>query len=174
MSDNKNLTGVERSFAADDLIVSKTDKTGRITYANEVFIRLSGYQENELLGQPHSLIRHPEMPRAVFKLLWDTIESGSEIFAYVVNRARNGDHYWVFAHVTPNLDERGAIVGYHSSRRVAPPAAISKIQPVYQALLAEERRHADRKAGLAASVAMLHQMVAASGFDGYDRFVLSL
>lgn len=174
MSDTLILTGVQRSFPADELIVTKTDKKGIITYANDVFIEISGYRESELLGQPHSLIRHPEMPRAVFKILWETIESGSEIFAYVVNRAKNGDHYWVFAHVTPNTDDSGTIMGYHSSRRVALPGAVAKIQPVYQRLLAEERRHADRKAGLAASAAMLRDMVGASGFDGYDRFVLSL
>ena len=98
-----NLTGVERTFGEDEIIVSKTDLTGRITYANDVFLRISGYAEAEVLGQPHSIIRHPGTPRAVFSLLWRTIESGREIFAYVVNRAKNGDHYWVLAHVTPTF-----------------------------------------------------------------------
>ena len=174
MTGEKNLTGVQRTFATDEMIVTKTDTTGRITYANDVFIKISGYQEDELLGQPHSMIRHPEMPRAVFKLLWDTIGAGSEIFAYVVNRAKNGDHYWVFAHVTPNIDAGGTIIGYHSSRRVARPAAVAKVQPLYQRLLAEERKHVDRKAGLAASSALMLETVRQSGFDAYDRFILSL
>jgi PAS domain S-box-containing protein len=103
MSKAVHLTGVERTFVENEIIVSKTDLKGRITYANDVFIKLAGFTETELLGQPHSIIRHPEMPRCVFKLLWDTIAEGGEIFAYVVNRSKNGDHYWVFAHVTPTV-----------------------------------------------------------------------
>jgi PAS domain S-box len=102
-----NLTGVERTFGTDEIIVSKTDPKGRIIYANEVFLRLAGYAESEIIGQPHSIIRHPDMPRCVFKLLWDTVQSGNEIFAYVVNRSKNGDHYWVLAHVTPTFDGQG-------------------------------------------------------------------
>ena len=99
-----HLTGVERFFDKDEIIVSKTDLKGRMTYCNDVFLRIAGYTEQELLGQPHSIIRHPDMPRCVFKLLWDTIGAGKEIFAYVINRAKNGDHYWVLAHVTPSRD----------------------------------------------------------------------
>ena len=100
-------TGVERFFPEDEVIVSKTDFKGRITYANETFLNIAGFTEDEILGQPHSIIRHPDMPRCVFKLLWDTIKARSEIFAYVLNMAKNGDHYWVFAHVTPTFDASG-------------------------------------------------------------------
>ena len=86
-------TGVERFFDDDDIIVSKTDLKGKITYANRVFSQVSGYTEPELIGQPHNLIRHPDMPRCVFKLLWDTVQDGREIFAYVVNLCKGGDHY---------------------------------------------------------------------------------
>lgn len=113
-----HVTGVEKSFGKDEIIVSKTDLKGRITYVNRVFMSVAGYEEDELLGEPHSLIRHPDMPRCVFKLLWDTIQAKNEIFAYVINRCKNGDHYWVHAHVTPNFDAQGAVVGYHSNRRV--------------------------------------------------------
>jgi PAS domain S-box-containing protein len=78
-----NPSGRETFFPASDVIVSKTDLKGRITYANGLFCRMAGYRETELLGQPHSIIRHPDMPRSVFKLLWDTIEARSEIFAFV-------------------------------------------------------------------------------------------
>jgi PAS domain S-box-containing protein len=74
-------SGVERTFGEDEIIVSKTDVKGRITYANQVFLRVAGYTERELLGQPHNIIRHPDMPRCVFKLLWDTLEAKREIFA---------------------------------------------------------------------------------------------
>jgi PAS domain S-box-containing protein len=168
-----SLTGVERTFRDDEIIVSKTDLKGRMTYCNDVFLRLASYSEAELIGQPHSLIRHPHMPRCVFKLLWDTIAEGKEIFAYVVNRSRNGDHYWVFAHVTPDLDEQGAIVGYHSNRRTAESKARAVIEPLYAALLAEEGRHGDRKAGLTASTQMLLNVLGEKGVS-YDQFVLSL
>ena len=115
-------TGVERRFAEDEVIVSKTDLRGHITYANEVFVRVSGFREDELLGAPHSIVRHPDMPRCVVQLLWDRIAAWHEVFAYVLNMSKNGDHYWVHAHVTPTFDEQGKIVGYHSNRRV-PDAA---------------------------------------------------
>lgn len=162
------LTGTESHFAPDEIIVSKTDPRGIITYANEVFIRVSGYSEEELLGAPHSIIRHPDMPRAVFKLLWDTIQAGHEIFAYVVNRAKNGNHYWVLAHVTPTFGKGGAIVGYHSNRRVPARPALAKIIPLYGQLLAEERRH-----GMAGSTRLLHDLLAKLG-STYDAFVWSL
>ena len=166
-------TGIERRFGDDEIIVSKTDTTGRITYANRVFQRVSGYAEAELLGQPHSIIRHPDMPRCVFKLLWDTIAAGSEVFAYVVNMAKGGDHYWVLAHVTPTFDAAGAIVGYHSSRRTAGRRAIEAVVPLYAALRAAEAAPASRKDGLAAGAAALDEALRARAV-AYDEFVLSL
>lgn len=168
-----HLTGVERTFGADEIIVSKTDPRGRIIYANEVFLRVAGYREADILGQPHSLIRHPAMPRCVFKLLWDTIGSGKEIFAYVINRARNGDHYWVFAHVTPTFDKSGTIVSYHSNRRAPRRDAVAKAEGLYAELLAEENRHADRKAGMDASTRLLLSKLQSLGVP-YDEFVFAL
>jgi PAS domain S-box-containing protein len=88
---------VERPVPEDKFLVSKTDPRGIITYANEVFIEVSGYTEEELIGKPHNIIRHPDMPRTVFKLLWDTIKSGREFWGYVKNMAKDGSYYWVFA-----------------------------------------------------------------------------
>ena len=120
-------TGLETLLGEEELIVSKTDLKGRITYANDVFIRMAKYSHTELMGAPHSIIRHPEMPRCVFKLLWDTLQSRQEVFAYVVNLAKDGSHYWVFAHVTPTFDEGGSVIGYHSNRRKPDPAQIERI-----------------------------------------------
>lgn len=174
MAKDLSLTGVERFFDDDEIIVSKTDLKGHITYANRVFLRLAGYTEQEILGQPHSIIRHPEMPRCIFKLLWDTIQSGEEIFAYVVNRSGNGDHYWVLAHVTPSFDASGNIIGYHSNRRVAERSVLDGvIIPLYKSLLEEENRHDDRKAGLEASSAMLGDLLKEKGME-YDELIFSL
>lgn len=166
-------TGVERFFGDEEIIVSKTDLKGIITYANQVFLRVSGYEEEQLLGRPHNIIRHPDMPRCVFKLLWDTLARREEVFAYVVNLAHNGDHYWVFAHVTPSIDRRGDVVGYHSSRRVPQRDAVAKARALYAALLEEERRHGDRRAGMAAGEQLLTRQLAQAGMP-YEEFVFTL
>jgi PAS domain S-box-containing protein len=169
----RSLTGVERTFPEDEIIVSKTDVQGRLTYVNDVFLSVSGYSEPEVMGQPHSIIRHPDMPRAVFKLLWDTIASGQEIFAYVNNRASNGDYYWVLAHITPTFGPDGSIVGYHSNRRSPRREALAKIQPLYRRLLDIERGAADRKIGLDASMRALTDILATEG-KSYGEFIFGL
>lgn len=167
-------TGLERPWGDEELIVTKTDTQGKITYANNVFLRLAILTEKEALGQPHNIIRHPEMPRCVFKLLWDTLEAGREIFAYVNNMAMNGDHYWVFAHVTPSFDPATKqVVGYHSNRRKPIPQKLEIIKPVYQALLREEQNHASPKEAVAASTQMLLKVLQDKGVD-YDKFILTL
>ncbi len=166
-------TGREIVFGDDEIIVSKTDLRGIITYTNDVFIRVSGYTEQELLGQPHNLIRHPEMPRCVFKLLWDTIQGGKEIFAYVLNLNKRGEGYWVFAHVTPSYDLHGRTVGYHSNRRMPYPDAMPKVRALYTTLLNEEKRHANPKEAAAAGLALVQAQLAAAGVD-YSQYVFSL
>jgi PAS domain S-box-containing protein len=166
-------SGHERFFGLEEIIVSKTDRQGRIMYANDVFLRVSGYEEEDLRGAPHSIIRHPDMPRAVFKLLWDSVESGVEIFAYVNNLARSGEHYWVLAHVTPSFSNDGQIVGFHSNRRCPERSAIEKIAPIYDELRDIERSFTDRKDGLVASAARLEGMLAAAGMS-YHEWVWTL
>ncbi len=174
MARDTSLTGVERFFEDDEIIVSKTDLKGHVTYANRVFLRLADYTEQEIMGQPHSIIRHPEMPRCIFQLLWDTLESGKEIFAYVINRSKNGDHYWVLAHVTPSYDGSGNISGYHSSRRVPDRAVLDDtIIPLYKSLLEEENRHQDRKIGLQSSFDAVLNLLKEKGME-YDELVFSL
>lgn len=166
-------TGVERTFAESKFIVSKTDTRGRITYANPLFRDVAGYTEAELLGKPHSLIRHPDMPMAVFKLLWDRVEAGEEVFAYVVNLAKNGDHYWVLAHVTPTFGPDGDIVGYHSNRRLPTRSAIDTAASLYADLRAEELRHASKREGLEASTDLLHKTLTDLG-STYDALFWKL
>lgn len=170
---NQAPTGREVFFNEDDIIVSKTDTKGRITYTNEVFRQVSGYDEEELLGKPHNIIRHPDMPRAIFQFFWDTLSAGNEIFAYVVNLCKNGDHYWVFAHVTPSYDSRGNICGYHSSRRVPSKIAVDAIIPIYELLSNEEAKHENRREGIKASTTMLQAYLEQNKVQ-YDEFVFSL
>lgn len=167
-------SGKEIFFDRGDLIVSKTDLKGRITYANQTFLDIAGYTEEEILGQPHSVIRHPDMPRCVFKLLWDVLGAGDEIFAYVVNMAKNGDHYWVLAHATPSFDDRGEIVGYHSARRVPDMGVVNDvIIPLYRQLLQIEQSVPNSKDGMAKSFQAVLDLLAENKVD-YDQFVASL
>jgi len=174
MKRDVSLTGKEVFFEDDEIIVSKTNLKGHITYCNDVFLSIAGYTEMEVLGQPHSLIRHSGMPRAVFKLLWDTLQSGHEIFAYVVNRTKAGDEYWVLAHVTPSRNGGGEIVGYHSNRRVPDRQILEqKIMPLYGALLAEENKHSNRKVGMNAAFDLLVETLDEAGL-AYDEFIATL
>lgn len=166
-------TGVECPFDAEELIVTKTNLQGHITYANDVFLRLSKYPLEQVIGAPHSLIRHPDMPRCIFKLLWDTIQAKREMFAYVVNMASNGDHYWVFAHVTPTLDAGQNIVGFHSNRRKPSKPQAEAIASLYAALRGEESRHDNRKDGMARGYELLARKLQERGLS-YDEFVFSV
>lgn len=167
-------SGNERFFDKDDLIVSKTDLKGHITYANDIFLEVAGYSAEEVIGQPHNMIRHPDMPRCVFKLLWDTIQTGTEIFAYVINMAKNGDYYWVLAHVTPSYDAGGEIIGYHSTRRVPNPDTIGNtIVPLYRDLKAIEDAPENRKDGMNAAFDKLVEILNEKE-TRYDEFVATL
>jgi PAS domain S-box-containing protein len=174
MANHVSPSGRETFFSASELIVSKTDLKGRLTYANGVFRRIAGYRESELIGQPHSIIRHPDMPRSVFRLLWETIEDRREIFAYVKNMARNGDHYWVFAHVTPSFDARGEMIGYHSNRRVPGRKVLeTAIMPLYAEVLKIERSHVNGKEAVAAGYKALTDFVASQKV-AYEELIFSL
>lgn len=167
-------SGQEVFFDKNDLIVSKTNLKGHLTYMNDVFLDIAGYKESEVIGKPHNVIRHPDMPRCVFKLLWDKVQSGSEVFAYVVNATKNGDYYWVVAHVTPSYGADGKIVGYHSTRRVPNPKTISDvIIPLYKELGAIEQGHRSSKDGLAASYQKLLDILEEKELE-YEEFVADL
>ncbi len=158
----------ELKFEQNEIIVSKTDIKGNITYGNDLFLRLAGYSEKELLGAPHNIIRHSDMPKIVFKLLWDTIQLGKEVNAYVINKAKNGDFYWVFANVTPSRDHKGNIIGYFSVRRKPSQKAIDIVKPLYKQLLS-----AENSSGIQASQKIFNDLIANNG-GHYDEFVLSL
>lgn len=163
----------ESYFGRDEIIVSKTDPKGRITYANDVFCRVSEMPTKDLIGEPHSLIRHPDMPRTVFKLLWQTLEKGDEIFAYVKNMSKSGKFYWVFAHVTPGYDSKGNVRGYHSNRRRPNPKAVAEIEKLYTQILKKEKSYANAKDGLEAGYRLLVETLELAG-KSYSEFVWAL
>jgi len=155
-----------------DFIVSKTDLTGRITYGNEIFIEFSGYGERELLGSQHNIIRHPDTPRAVFKLLWDYLAEDREIFAFVKNMSKDGGFYWVFTHVAPMKDHNKQKIGYTSVRRMPNPKAIPIVEDVYRAMREEERRAGARDA-VEASGKLLGNLLKDKGVN-YEEFINAL
>lgn len=160
----------------NDFIVTKTDKSGKITYANPIFIEFSGFSESELLGKQHNIVRHPDMPRSVFSLLWNTIKSGEEFFGYVKNRSKDGSYYWVNATVTPSYSTdngHGAeIIGYFSVRRKPDKTKLADIQDLYRDMLAAEKRENHRDAILAGSE-VLNNALKLSG-KHYHEFILTL
>ena len=136
---NHPVTGREYPFPAGESLVSTTDTKGRITYCNPAFIAVSGYAREELLGQPHNLIRHPDMPAEAFRDMWETITGGQPWSGLVVNRRKNGDHYWVTANVTPLL-ENGVVTGYMSVRTCPGRAEVEAAQALYATMRAEAER----------------------------------
>jgi PAS domain S-box-containing protein len=162
----------ERVMREDDFLVSKTDLKGRITYGNRIFIEYSGYSEEELLGRQHNIVRHPDMPRGVFKFMWDTLEARQECFALVKNRSKDGGFYWVFANVTPSFGADGRVDGYFSVRRKPSASGIATVSGLYRQMLQEEQR-VGPKAACAASLAILHAALAQHGVS-YESFILSI
>lgn len=154
----------EREFRLEELFFSTTDRQGRILSGNEVFARISGYSYAELIGQPHNIIRHPDMPRAVFKLLWDYLLADKSITAYVKNRAKDGSYYWVVAMVVP-------VAGGFLSVRFKPSSEFFPlVQAVYKQLLATENAQPG-KAGMEAAGAQLGDILATKGLPSYDAFM---
>ena len=131
------VTDRETAFPIGELIVSQTDRAGIITMCNEAFVRMSGFSEHDLLGEPHSILRHPQMPRAAFADLWDTVGRGERWTGYVKNLRKDGGFYWVYATVIPKL-RAGQIVGYTSVRRQPSRARVEAAAALYRSMMAAQ------------------------------------
>jgi len=159
---------MERVLKEDDFIVSNTDLKGKIIYCNQIFMDMAEFSEEELLGKPHNIIRHEDMPKVVFKYLWEEIKAKREVFAFVINKTKNGNFYWVFANVTATLDEKGNIVSYYSVRRKPNPEAIKVIHPLYLEMI-----QAEKKGGVDASFKILSELLESKGVS-YAELIISL
>ncbi|MBN2250100.1 MAG: PAS domain-containing protein [Campylobacterales bacterium] len=120
------------------LIVSSTDLKGIITYANRKFCEIAGYSRGELVGKNHNIVRHPDMPKAAFQELWDTLKSGKEWTGVVKNLRKDGKYYWVYSHITP-IEKDGQVIGYTAARRPASQTEINEVIPIYKDLLEKEK-----------------------------------
>ncbi|MBV1789816.1 methyl-accepting chemotaxis protein [Marinobacterium sp. D7] len=127
---NKPVTKKERTFTEEQKLISTTDTKGLITYCNQAFIDISGYSKEELIGQPHNIVRHPDMPAAAFDVLWNHLKAGKPWMGLVKNRCKNGDFYWVNAYVTP-ITENGRTVGFESVRVCPKREDVARAERVY-------------------------------------------
>ena len=122
-------------------IISETDAKGKITYCNDYFMEVSGYNAEELIGKAHNIVRHPDMPKVVFKLLWETISKGKNINAVVKNLAKDGRYYWIFTEFESDKDmATGEIMGYHADRKSISPHVLEIIAELYAELLKIEQK----------------------------------
>ena len=158
----------ERQVSADAFLVSKTDTKGKITYCNIPFAQIVGAQCSELIGKPHNIVRHPDMPRIIFKILWEHVKNKKEVFAYVKNKSFDGSFYWVFANVTASLDQNGNTIGYYSVRRKPNPKALEIIIPLYKQLL-----EAEKSGGIEASSRLLESVLKEKN-KSYDELMNDL
>ncbi len=149
-------------------ILSTTDLKGVITNVNDYFVEVCQYSAEELIGSPHNIVRHPDMPKAIFYLMWEYIQNGKNITAVVKNLAKNGDHYWVITDFEIRRDLDGKINRYMAFRQAAPRKIINTIEPLYQKLL-----HIEQMDGMQASVDYLLNYVAEQGLD-YNGYIAKL
>ena len=171
---NKNITPTsqERLMRENDFIVSKTDLSGRITYGNRIFQEFAGYSEEELLGEQHNIIRHPDMPRAAFALAWDLIKAEKEFFGFVKNMASDGSFYWVFTHITPSYNRHGKVIGYLSVRRKPNASVLPTVSGLYKQMVDIER-NAGPKDAVEASTKFLLNFLDEKKVS-YEELVISL
>jgi len=139
-------TDVEHEVKNIDLIVSKSDEKGNITYVNPIFIKISGYSQASLLEKPHAILRHPDMPKVIFKYLWENIQQGKDIVAYVKNLCADGGYYWVLATVKMAKNPDGSFRNYMSTRRKITESAKNTIKKLYENLLLIEKNEGEMAA----------------------------
>ncbi len=151
-------TDAEQEVRSIDIIVSKGNGAGDITYANPIFFKMAGYAQSELIDQPHSIIRHPDMPKIVFKYLWDKLKEGSDVHTFVKNLSKDGSFYWVYTHVRVAKNPDGSFRNYVSTRKTMSPTARATIEPLYIKL-----KEAEIGNNIDASVIILEDFLAQNG-----------
>ena len=168
----KTITNKEKVLSDNDFIVSKTDPKGYITYCNRIFVEMAGWSRFELIGANHNIIRHPDMPKLAFKILWDLIQNKKEFFGFVKNLRKDGGFYWVFAYITPDLDLNKNIIGYTSFRKKPSRRGVETMSEIYKKLV-----EAEKNGGISASYELLKELLDANDenvIEKYQRLVFDL
>jgi len=152
-------------FSKKKFIVSKTDTKGNILFINKNFCEISGYTEQELIGLPHNVLRHPDMPRSIFFLVWNSLLAGREVSGVVKNLAKSGEYYWVIADFSVKRDSYGQIESFTSFRRSAPNQVIEEMEELYETMINIEKKH-----GIEGSLSYLESFLEERGMS-YDEFL---
>ncbi|MGD9969793.1 MAG: PAS domain-containing protein [Sulfuricurvum sp.] len=150
-------------------ILSETDAKGVITQANDYFIELSAYTKEELLGAPHNIVRHPDMPKTVFKILWDNLKAGNKYKAIVKNRRKDGKYYWVYSEYEPIFEKNRVIRGYRSRRWPVPKKTVEDVEMIYKKILELEETKSQQEAEMFLEL-KLHN----DGYHNYAEFIEDL
>lgn len=160
----------ERVFGAERMLISKTDTSGVLTYASADFADAVGFTPAELIGRPHSILQHPDLPVCISALMWETVQEGQEFLNFAKLLAKDGGYVWVLAQHSPSFDAVGRQVGYHTVRRMPERASVAVIDGIYRELLEIEAAASGPAEATEASLARLRALEAAGGHD-YDSFV---
>jgi PAS domain S-box-containing protein len=157
---------IEFTVKGNRELVSETDLKGIITYANEDFSELSGHSIEKLVGSPHNIIRHVDMPETVFKLLWDNLKAGRDYKAVVQNKRADGKYYWVYSEYFPLYDEKRKIYGYRSLRYPVSKKIVEDVAVIYKKLLDLERTKSPKEAEMFLELKLMND-----GFHDYKEFI---
>lgn len=165
-------TEVEHHLKADEYIISTANPKGRITSVNDVLVDYSGYSREELMNAQHNIIRHPDMPRSVFWLMWETLREGDDFYGYIKNLRKDGGFYWVFTHVLPVHDSEGDVVGYRSVRSAPRPGSVTAVDALYAQIRAAEAA-VSAKESIPAGLTFLSRYLGDHGLS-YEQWVARL
>lgn len=160
-------------MSENEIIISKTDTRGKITYGNRAFIHYSGFAESELLGQPHNIIRHPDMPKAIFRLMWHTLQAEQEFFGYVKNLRKDGGYYWTYANITPSYSENNNVIGYFSVRRKPHARRLELFSGLYREMIKVENQYNNSQEAMDRSIQLLNEVLQYRD-KNYDEFLVAI
>ncbi|MEE9444982.1 MAG: PAS domain-containing protein [Cocleimonas sp.] len=163
------ISHTETFLKPNDLIISRSDLQGTIIQCNNLLASLSGWSQEELLGSNHNVLRHPDMPKALFKIIWGAISAKKEFYGYIKNLRKDGGFYWTFAYITADINRKREITGYTSYRRFAPKLTIEAIEPIYKILI-----KAEEQGGLELSETLFQEYLEKTGFGSYDKLIVDL
>lgn len=161
-------TDKETVLSDDDFIVSKTDLKSKITYGNQYFLKISGWSEEDLIGAPHNILRHPDVPQVAFKILYEKLDNDEEFFGFVKNLKKDGGYYWVFASISCAYDTNGNKVGYYAVRRKPIDGFKKIIEPIYQKLVEIEK-----SGGMDASYEAVQNLLKEKGLE-FNQLMLGI
>ncbi|NOZ90467.1 MAG: PAS domain-containing protein [Epsilonproteobacteria bacterium] len=156
-------------LAKDEIAVSRTDIDGTILYYNSAFSKISGYKKNELLYTPHSILRHPDMPKAIFYVIWQTLLSGRSTHAIIKNFTKDGNYYWLLVEFIVQKDNQNNIISFLANGKQAPRHTIDIIEPMYKKLLKYEREN-----GMESSIIYLTSFLNSNNYATYNDYICKI